>query len=150
MELWRLLTQDKSSDDTFAAFRLKVERTLLLDRLFAGRETRAAVTDVVPDAADSIDWFRKDTAEEQLALMRSERLGIDGVGIHEDFFDLGEHSLIATRMLPRTREQFTAQPALHDVFDGPTTHRLVERIEVATPEVAGVTGITGDREEMLF
>lgn len=145
-----MLTQDKSSDDAIAAFRLKVERTLVLDRHFAGREVRTSVTDVVRDAAGLIDWFRKDSVEERLALMGSERSGIDGVGIQDDLFDVGEHSLLAPRMLPRTREQCTAQPALHAVFDGPTTHRLVERIEVATPEVAGVAGITGDREEMLF
>ena len=45
-----------------------------------------------------------------------ELLGIDGIGIHDDFFDLGGHSLLATQLVSRMRDKYKVELPLRDRF----------------------------------
>ncbi|HEX8202153.1 MAG TPA: amino acid adenylation domain-containing protein, partial [Isosphaeraceae bacterium] len=68
--------------------------------------------------------------EEALAGIWGELLGRDRIGVHENFFDLGGHSLTATQLLARLRDTFAVEPSLRDFLEGPTVAglaRLVER-----------------------
>jgi acyl carrier protein len=47
--------------------------------------------------------------EEQLALIWSEFLGVDRVGIHDDFFALGGDSIVGVQVLSRVSERFRVQ-----------------------------------------
>ncbi|MFX4294687.1 SDR family oxidoreductase [Streptomyces bohaiensis] len=49
--------------------------------------------------------------ETALAGMWGDILGIDGVGAHDSFFDLGGHSLAAVRLMARVRTAFGGMPA---------------------------------------
>jgi acyl carrier protein len=51
--------------------------------------------------------------------MRAEVLLLDEVGIH-DFFDLGGHSLSATRIISRIIAAFKLQLPIRALFDSPT------------------------------
>ncbi|MEO8429888.1 MAG: amino acid adenylation domain-containing protein [Acidobacteriota bacterium] len=64
--------------------------------------------------------------------MFREVLGIDEVGIHDDFFDLGGHSLSATRVISRVRRDFPTDVSVMEFFALPTAAALGARIE-ATP-----------------
>ncbi|MGH9759946.1 MAG: phosphopantetheine-binding protein, partial [Blastocatellia bacterium] len=55
-------------------------------------------------------------------------LGIDRVGIRDNFFDLGGHSLIATRIVSRLRQEFKAPLALRAIFEHPTVESLANAI----------------------
>jgi acyl transferase domain-containing protein/acyl carrier protein len=70
-------------------------------------------------------------SEEIIAAMWQELLGIDRIGIHDDFFGLGGHSLLATQIISRTREQFGLELPLKAVFEAPTIARYAALVEAA-------------------
>jgi acyl carrier protein len=58
--------------------------------------------------------------EEELAEIWAEVLSLDRVGIHDDFFDLGGHSLAATRVISQVIRKFQLELPLQSVFQSPT------------------------------
>ncbi|MEM9691930.1 MAG: condensation domain-containing protein, partial [Myxococcota bacterium] len=69
--------------------------------------------------------------EKQVAAVWEELLGIDGVGLHDDFFDLGGHSLLLTQLVSRVRKQVKVELALRRLFDKRTVAGIAEEIERA-------------------
>jgi len=59
----------------------------------------------------------------------SEVLGVERVGVRENFFELGVHSLLATQVVSRVRAAFAAEVALRALFERPTVEGLAERVE---------------------
>jgi amino acid adenylation domain-containing protein len=66
--------------------------------------------------------------EKLLADIWAEVLGIDAVGIHDDFFDLGGHSLAASRVISRVLQKFKLNLPLKALFDAPTVARMADVI----------------------
>jgi hypothetical protein len=56
-------------------------------------------------------------------------LKIEHVGIHESFFDLGGHSILAARMMAQLRGPFGLQLAFHNILRAPTISRLAALID---------------------
>ena len=69
--------------------------------------------------------------EEQLAQLWSGLLGIEKVGIHDDFFGLGGHSLLATQIVGRVRDLFHLDLPLQSIFEAPTIAKYAALIEDA-------------------
>ena len=65
----------------------------------------------------------------QLAEIWIEVLGIERVGIHDNFFKLGGDSLLATQVVSRIRGLFRVELPLRSSFELPTVAGLAERIE---------------------
>ena len=59
-----------------------------------------------------------------LAEMWSEVLGVPRVGVHDDFFGLGGHSLKATQVIARARGAFQVELPLRSLFETPTVAGL--------------------------
>jgi amino acid adenylation domain-containing protein len=69
--------------------------------------------------------------EEKLAEIWAQFLGIEAMGTHDGFFEMGGHSLLAIRVLSRMREAFNVDLPLRVFFENPTIARLAELLEEA-------------------
>jgi amino acid adenylation domain-containing protein len=68
-------------------------------------------------------------AEEVLAEIWAEVLGVERVGVHDSFFDLGGHSLLIMRLLARIRATFNQKISIRTVFSMPTLEVMAGEIE---------------------
>ncbi|MEW6732939.1 MAG: amino acid adenylation domain-containing protein, partial [Acidobacteriota bacterium] len=67
--------------------------------------------------------------ERELANIWRELLGVDQIGVNDNFFQLGGNSLLATQMISRVARLFKAELSLWDVFDSPTVANLAAKIK---------------------
>lgn len=67
--------------------------------------------------------------QERLAAIWSEVLGVEKVGIFDNFFHLGGHSLLVTRVISRVREEFHVEIPLKRFFERPIIDELASAIE---------------------
>jgi len=88
-----------------------------LDREALARLERLPTPDLVP---------ARDTLEQALCLEWSDILGVAQVGIDDDFFSLGGHSLMATRLRSRLAEHFGVELSVADLFRATTVRSLAD------------------------
>ncbi|MGE0127969.1 MAG: amino acid adenylation domain-containing protein [Blastocatellales bacterium] len=69
--------------------------------------------------------------EELVAGAWAEVLKLDEVGVHDDFFGLGGHSLLVTRVASRVSEAFQVEIPFQIFFEKRTVAELAESIEAA-------------------
>ncbi|MBW4506976.1 MAG: amino acid adenylation domain-containing protein [Scytonematopsis contorta HA4267-MV1] len=69
------------------------------------------------------------TVEKQLAIIWTQVLGLENLGINENFFDLGGHSLLATQVISRANQIFKIKLPLRQLFESPTIAELATSIE---------------------
>jgi amino acid adenylation domain-containing protein len=75
--------------------------------------------------------------QEVLAGIWSEVLGDRRVGLREDFFAIGGHSLLGTQVISRVREALGVELPLRALFERPTVAGLAERIDAERREGRG-------------
>ncbi|MGH9760128.1 MAG: condensation domain-containing protein, partial [Blastocatellia bacterium] len=75
--------------------------------------------------------------EELIAGIFSQLLGRDRVGVTENFFDIGGHSLRATQAVSAIRNIFGIEIPLTDFFAAPTSSALSRKVAAARAEGAG-------------
>ena len=66
------------------------------------------------------------STEIQLASIWQEVLGLDQVGIKDNFFDIGGHSLRATALVSKIHKQLNLQLPLREVFQNPTIEQMAQ------------------------
>ncbi len=77
--------------------------------------------------------------ERALARIWKELLEQDRIGVRDDFFQRGGHSLLAVQVLSRVRRLFGVELSVRTLFDTPTVEALARRIEQAREGTAGPT-----------
>jgi thioesterase domain-containing protein/acyl carrier protein len=77
--------------------------------------------------------------ESVLAVWWQELLGTETVGLDDDFFDLGGHSLVAVRMFSKIKKTFQQDLSLSTLFEARTIRQLAALIRAAgTSQVSEV------------
>jgi acyl carrier protein len=61
-------------------------------------------------------------------------LGIEHIGIRDNFFSLGGHSLLATQVISRLRDEFGVEVPLQQIFETPTIADLASVVTTAQAE----------------
>ncbi len=74
-----------------------------------------------------------------IAAVWEELLGVEGVGLHDDFFDLGGHSLLLTQLASRVRKRTQSEVSLRSLFERRTVDAIARQIEAAL-QVGGAAG----------
>jgi amino acid adenylation domain-containing protein len=69
------------------------------------------------------------SVEEALIKIWAEVLGVERVGLHDNFLRLGGHSLLATKIVSQVNELFQLELPLYVLFEAPTIAELAERVE---------------------
>jgi amino acid adenylation domain-containing protein/non-ribosomal peptide synthase protein (TIGR01720 family) len=69
------------------------------------------------------------TLESELVELWQDILQVEKVGIHDDFFVLGGHSLKAMQIVSRVHKRYGARIDLRDFFTGPTVEKLAALVE---------------------
>ncbi|MWV47650.1 AMP-binding protein, partial [Paenibacillus sp. HJL G12] len=86
--------------------------------------------DVRPEAAFVAP---ESPAERQLAEIWKEVLGVQQVGVHDNFFILGGHSLMATQLASWIRDSMQIDLSLKVIFENPTIAEMAIYIEKNNP-----------------
>ncbi|MFI8191829.1 amino acid adenylation domain-containing protein [Streptomyces sp. NPDC085946] len=98
-----------------------------------GKLDRAALP--APDRASPRDPHRpaRTPREQAVCDLFAEVLGVDGVGPDDNFFDLGGHSVLATRLTSRLRTAYGAELSLRALFEAATPAALARLLDHAAP-----------------
>jgi acyl carrier protein len=90
-------------------------------------------------------------AEEQLETIWAEVLSLDRIGIFDNFFDLGGHSLAATRVVAQVIKKFQINIPLQTLFQSPTVAEMAAVItgsQAKKLEHADLDSILADLESL--
>ena len=75
----------------------------------------------------------RNDVEKKIVEIWQEVLGVEQVGIEDDFFALGGHSLLATQIMARVEDFFKTTIPLSKLFESPTVAAMARSIESANP-----------------
>jgi acyl carrier protein len=98
-----------------------------------GKVDRAALP--VPDGSNIlldelvVNAEPRSLIEQQLVASIAELLGLQEVGLHDNFFLIGGHSLFGAQLIARIQDTFGLDLPLRSVFDSPTVAQLAQQIE---------------------
>lgn len=116
-----------------------------LDVVVAERRPDAAA--VPPDTAAAVtrqprpSWLGpalapRDDTERWVAALWEDELGIDGIGVEDDFFTLGGDSLTALRLIGAARQRYGVTLGLQEVLQHPTVAGLAVRLAAGAAPAA--------------
>jgi phthiocerol/phenolphthiocerol synthesis type-I polyketide synthase E len=74
--------------------------------------------------------------EENVAAVWQQVLGIEQVGVHDSFFDLGGHSLLITQLINKLHRTYQVELSIRTLFESPTVAGMAQVIEQAYLEKA--------------
>ncbi|WP_342026020.1 non-ribosomal peptide synthase/polyketide synthase [Cytobacillus pseudoceanisediminis] len=100
------------------------------------------------------DISPRNPIEEAVAGIWASVLGLEQIGIHDDFFKLGGHSLLATQAVSRMNTALKVKVTLRTLFEAPTVAQISNQIERLHQEDISPIAILpvneGDRVSLSF
>jgi amino acid adenylation domain-containing protein len=128
-----------------------------------GKVDRASLPEPARVAAGVERVAPRTPTEEVLAAIWAEALAAESLGVHEDFFALGGHSLAAARVMARVRTTFGIELGLRSLFEAPSIARLATVVDETTrgekttasgieplASRAGLLAVSSTQERMWF
>ncbi len=99
-----------------------------LPRTSTGKVDRRALPSFAEVAAQALPVYAapRTAVEEILARIYAEVLGVERVGIHDDFFALGGNSILVTRLASRVRRAFRLELPLREMFEAVSVAEMAE------------------------
>ncbi len=97
----------------------------------SGKLDRAALPEATEGSVLAEELVRRPATpiEERVLEIVRTLVKSDRVGVEDDFFLVGGHSLMGTQLIMRVRESFGVPLTLRDLFEGATVARLSARVE---------------------
>jgi acyl carrier protein len=89
--------------------------------------------------------------EEMMAAIWSQLLRLEKVGIHDNFFNIGGHSLLAAQVVGRVRNTFNVDLPLRVFFETPTVAGLaayIARIQVEEADDATLSAALAELSQL--
>lgn len=120
------------------------------------RQDRSASGDAGAIVQVDVQALAPSEIEARIGEIWTDLLGVESIGLDDDFFSLGGHSLLATRIIARIEEQFGARLSLRDLFEGPSIRQLAEKVpsrSSSKPQDRDQNAVIADdedREEIEF
>jgi acyl transferase domain-containing protein/thioesterase domain-containing protein len=84
----------------------------------------------------------RDDVERTLVGFWEDLLGVDRIGVEDNFFDLGGHSLIAVRLFAKVKKTWSVDFPISVLFEAPTVERCASLVKDVIGEVAPSTETT--------
>jgi acyl carrier protein len=81
----------------------------------------------------------RNSMEEKLASIMIEVLKVERIGVHDNFFEMGGHSLLGMQVVARVRKVFQVELPLRSLFEEPTIAGLRPEIEKAEKRIENST-----------
>ncbi|MEM7347961.1 MAG: thioesterase domain-containing protein, partial [Chloroflexota bacterium] len=93
-----------------------------------GKIDRSALPNPETTRSDLLNqWVpARSPQEAEMVLLWQDVLGVTKIGIHDNFFDLGGHSMLAVRLLARIEAEMDKKVPLATLFQAPTVAQLTE------------------------
>jgi amino acid adenylation domain-containing protein len=122
-----------------------------IPRTSSGKVDRRALPSPTPERPELEKAYvgPRTAIERVLAGIWAEVLGLERVGVHDDFFDLGGHSLSVSQLVRRVNETLGVDVKLSAVFDAPSVADMgVVAGRLISARAAGRADVVNDIEEM--
>ena len=118
------------------------------DRLKEYALTHVQIDTKLRPHLDSNYVVPRNAVEQTIASVWQEVLGVQSVGVFDNFFDLGGHSLLLVKAHGRLHGQFERELSIIDMFRYPTVDALAKHVSQAAEASGAADGgaMTGARE----
>jgi len=119
-----------------------------------GKVDRAALPKVGGDRPTLAEDFQapRNEIEEKLTAIWQEVMGLHRIGINDNFFALGGHSLMASQVIARIRDTFQIEMPLSQAFESPSISALshvIQQLIQTSPSRPARPRSAVEREELL-
>jgi len=89
----------------------------------------------------------RDETEQQICRIWQDALGVDEIGINDNFSELGGHSLLAIKIVSELRGAFQIDLPIRALFDAPTISKLSDYIKEQI--ITEIEALTDDQARQL-
>jgi amino acid adenylation domain-containing protein len=121
---------------------------VILDRLPLTASGKIDFNSLPPPVSDTHYVMPRSRVEEIMADLWQHVLGVERVGVFDNFFDRGGHSISATRLVTRVRQAFQVDIEVASVFESPTIASFVVALAQRLVEQSSADQVTDLIDEL--